>query len=72
MTEEPEIHALAGYSLAALPGPFVVLSTGARAENAPHPDAHAIYRLGMTPKQARDLARDLAKVAADAEAMRKG
>lgn len=67
MSDGPDIHALAGYRLDPLEGPFVMLTAATAPEHPKYPGERETYCLGMTPRQARDLARDLARVADAAE-----
>ncbi|KQP34288.1 hypothetical protein ASF27_01625 [Methylobacterium sp. Leaf102] len=49
-------HALWAYRVDHAPGPFVFLTTAGQADEDADPVRHT---LGLTPRQARDLARDL-------------
>ena len=56
------IYSLAGFRIVPLPttpGPFVLLTTASLPERPQKPDERMMHTVGMTPKQARDLARYL-------------
>ncbi|MGU3416947.1 hypothetical protein [Methylobacterium sp. D54C] len=71
METGPEIHALNGFLVAPLPGPggpYVLMTTGGRAQGPRARAVPVLHTVGMRLEQARDLAAALLEAFAAAEA----
>ncbi|MGE8130629.1 hypothetical protein ACQKQD_26985 [Methylobacterium sp. NPDC080182] len=67
----PKIHALNGFLVAPLPGPggpYVLMTTGGRAQDPRARAVPVLHTVGMRVEQARDLAAALLEAADAAEA----